>query len=156
MEPSHCLDWFHLDTCSSSEWYELVHSIIFYVGLLYLLFRREALIKSYPFASEIKKRGIRSFFSNRRKKKVFYHGLSQNQTFGVGDELPTYEDVIRFEPSPDVIRPIVLIGAPGVGRRTLIRKLLNSNTSCYMPIIQCKYWAWIIFYIVSILCMLSS
>ena len=101
-------------------------------------FRREALIKSYPFTSEIKKKGIRSFFSNRRKKKIFYQGMSPNQTLGVGDELPTYEDVIRFEPNSDVIRPIVLIGAPGVGRRTLIRKLLNSNTSCYIPVIQCK------------------
>ena len=107
-----------------------------YVGF-YLLFRREALIKSYPFTTEIKKKSIKSFFSIRRKKKIFYHGVSPNQTFGVGDELPTYEDVVRLEPNPDVIRPVILIGAPGVGRRTLIRKLLNSNASHYTPVIQC-------------------
>ena len=107
--------------------------------MTFLLFRREALIKSYPFTTEIKRKSIKSFFSNRRKKKIFYHGVSSNQTFGVGDELPTYEDVVRFEPNPDVIRPVVLIGAPGVGRRTLIRKLLNSNAAHYTPVIQCMF-----------------
>lgn len=106
----------------------------------YLLFRREALIRSYPFASAIeRKKGIRSIFSKRRKKKIFYHSTSPSTVLGVGDEVPTYEDVMKLEPSHDLIRPIVLIGAPGVGRRTLIRKLLNSNNSRYLPVIQCKF-----------------
>jgi len=29
---------------------------------------------------------------------------------GIGDEVPTYEDVVRLEPDPDLKRPIVLIG----------------------------------------------
>lgn len=77
-------------------------------------------------------------FSRRRKKKIFYQSTSQSATFGVGDEVATYEDVVKLEPSPDLIRPLVLIGAPGVGRRTLIRKLLNSNASHYSPVVQRK------------------
>ncbi len=55
---------------------------------------------------------------------------------GVGDEIPTYEQVIKLEPDPCLCRPIVLIGAPGVGRRTLIRKLMNSDPSLYHPVVQ--------------------
>lgn len=105
----------------------------------FFFFRREALIRSYPFSSALeKKRGIRSMFGKRRKKTIFYQSTSPSSTLGIGDEVPTYEDVVKLEPSPDLIRPIVLIGAPGVGRRTLIRKLLNSNSSCFVPVIQCR------------------
>lgn len=107
--------------------------------MLLSFFRREALIRSYPFASVIeKKKGFKSVFSKRKKKKIFYQSTSTSTSFGVGDEVPTYEDVMKLEPCLDVIRPIVLVGAPGVGRRTLIRKLLNSNTSQYLPVVQSK------------------
>lgn len=29
---------------------------------------------------------------------------------GIGDEVPTYEDVVKLEPNPELRRPIVLIG----------------------------------------------
>jgi hypothetical protein len=57
---------------------------------------------------------------------------------GVGDEIPTYEQVIQLEPDQGLCRPIVLIGAPGVGRRTLIKKLMNSDPSHYRPVVQRK------------------
>lgn len=57
---------------------------------------------------------------------------------GIGDEIPTYEQVTRLDPDPSLCRPIVLIGAPGVGRRTLIRKLLNSDPSLYQSVVQRK------------------
>ena len=107
---------------------------------MYLLSsRREALIRTYPFASALeRKKGIKSMFAKRRKKKIFYQSTPPSTSLGIGDEVPTYEDVVKLEPSPDLIRPLVLIGAPGVGRRTLIRKLLNTNTSRYLPVIQCR------------------
>ena len=58
---------------------------------------------------------------------------------GIGDEIPTYEQVYRVDPDPSLCRPIILIGAPGVGRRTLIRKLLNSDPSLYQPVVQREY-----------------
>lgn len=40
------------------------------------------------------------------------------------EELKTYEEVARLYPRPDLRRPIVLIGAPGVGRNELKRRLI--------------------------------
>lgn len=101
--------------------------------------RREALIRTYPFTSVLeKKKGIWSAFAKRKKKKIFYQSTPPSTTLGVGDEVPTYEDVVKLKPSPDLVRPLVLIGAPGVGRRTLIRKLLNPDNSRYVPVIQCR------------------
>ena len=105
----------------------------------FLSSRREALIRSYPFISALeRKKGIRSMFVKRKKKKIFYQSTPPSTTLGIGDEVPTYEDVVKLKPSPELIRPLVLIGAPGVGRRTLIRKLLIPNNSRYVPVIQCK------------------
>ena len=59
-------------------------------------------------------------------------------SLGVGDEIPTYEEVIRLDPDPSLCRPIVLVGAPGVGRKALIRKLIDSDPSIYQSVIQCK------------------
>ena len=65
---------------------------------------------------------------------------------GIGDEIPTYEQVTRLEPDTNLCRPIVLIGAPGVGRRTLIRKLINSDPSVYHPVVQRKLlWGLLLF-----------
>ena len=61
-----------------------------------------------------------------------------SDTLGVGDEIPTYEEVVQLEPDPNVCRPILLVGAPGVGRKTLIHKLVASNPSLYQPVVQRK------------------
>ena len=101
-----------------------------------------------------------SIFSKKKKKKIFYQNtppsskqLSSNilatprlllllavcvDVLGVGDEVVTYEDVAQLESEPDTKRPIILIGAPGVGRRTLIRKLFKHDSSHYAPVVQRK------------------
>ena len=65
---------------------------------------------------------------------------------GVGDEIPTYEEVIHLDPDPSLCRPIVLVGAPGVGRKALIRKLVNSDPSVYQPVIRCKAFRVFLYY----------
>ena len=58
---------------------------------------------------------------------------------GVGDEVPTYEEVVRLEPGQSPYRPIVLIGAPRMGRRTLIRELINSNPASFSTVVSREY-----------------
>uniref|UniRef100_A0A1B6FJL9 MAGUK p55 subfamily member 7 n=1 Tax=Cuerna arida TaxID=1464854 RepID=A0A1B6FJL9_9HEMI len=44
------------------------------------------------------------------------------------EEVPTYEEVAKLYPRPGLARPIVLIGAPGVGRNELRRRLIATDT----------------------------
>ena len=44
-----------------------------------------------------------------------------------------------MDPDPSLCRPIVLVGAPGVGRKTLMRKLIEFDPSLYQTVIQRKY-----------------
>ncbi|CRK91556.1 CLUMA_CG005213, isoform A [Clunio marinus] len=46
--------------------------------------------------------------------------------------IPTYEEVAKLFPRPGVYRPIVLIGAPGVGRNELIRLLSTKDSEKYI------------------------
>ncbi len=69
---------------------------------------------------------------------AMYLCISGIDILGVGDEIPTYEEVLKLEPDPSLCRPIILIGASGVGRKTLIQKLLNSDPSLYQPVVQRK------------------
>uniref|UniRef100_A0A1B6MBB7 MAGUK p55 subfamily member 7 n=1 Tax=Graphocephala atropunctata TaxID=36148 RepID=A0A1B6MBB7_9HEMI len=43
------------------------------------------------------------------------------------EEVPTYEEVAKLYPRPGLARPIVLIGAPGVGRNELRRRLIATD-----------------------------
>jgi guanylate kinase len=45
--------------------------------------------------------------------------------------IATYEEVAKLYPRPGVYRPIVLIGAPGVGRNELIRRLIAKDPEKY-------------------------
>ncbi|KAG5674330.1 hypothetical protein PVAND_004306 [Polypedilum vanderplanki] len=45
--------------------------------------------------------------------------------------IPTYEEVAKLYPRPGVYRPIVLIGAPGVGRNELIKRLIAKDPEKY-------------------------
>ena len=56
--------------------------------------------------------------------------LSDNDEFD-REEIPTYEEVARLFPRPGIFRPIVLIGAPGVGRNELKRRLMALEPERY-------------------------
>ena len=62
------------------------------------------------------------------KLTVLY--LSDNDEFD-REEIPTYEEVARLFPRPGIFRPIVLIGAPGVGRNELKRRLMALEPERY-------------------------
>jgi MAGUK p55 subfamily protein 5 len=46
-------------------------------------------------------------------------------------ELVTYEEVAKIEPATDKHRPVIIIGAPGIGRTTLKRFLLDNEPDKY-------------------------
>lgn len=62
-------------------------------------------------------------------KKVMYN-LDENDDFD-RELIATYEEVSKLYPRPGVYRPIVLIGAPGVGRNELKRRLIARNPEKY-------------------------
>lgn len=55
--------------------------------------------------------------------------------------IATYEDVSKLYPRPGFYRPIVLIGAPGVGRNELKRRLVARDAEKYRSPIPCKLLA---------------
>ena len=64
-----------------------------------------------------------------KTKKIMYD-LLDNDEFD-REEIPTYEEVARLFPRPGLFRPIVLIGAPGVGRNELKRRLMALESDRY-------------------------
>lgn len=58
-------------------------------------------------------------------KKIIYD-ITENDDFD-RENIPTYEEVARLYPRPGLIRPIVLVGAPGVGRNELRRRLIATD-----------------------------
>ncbi|CRK91557.1 CLUMA_CG005213, isoform C [Clunio marinus] len=65
-----------------------------------------------------------------KTKKIMYD-LAENDDFD-RELIPTYEEVAKLFPRPGVYRPIVLIGAPGVGRNELIRLLSTKDSEKYI------------------------
>ncbi|XP_046683053.1 MAGUK p55 subfamily member 7 isoform X1 [Homalodisca vitripennis] len=61
-----------------------------------------------------------------RTKKILY-SAAEREDFD-REEVPTYEEVAKLYPRPGLARPIVLIGAPGVGRNELRRRLIATDT----------------------------
>ncbi|CAH1113049.1 unnamed protein product [Psylliodes chrysocephalus] len=47
------------------------------------------------------------------------------------EQIATYEEVAKLYPRPGMFRPLVLIGAPGIGRNELKRRLIDTNTKKY-------------------------
>uniref|UniRef100_A0A1Y1MLC4 MAGUK p55 subfamily member 7 n=2 Tax=Photinus pyralis TaxID=7054 RepID=A0A1Y1MLC4_PHOPY len=47
------------------------------------------------------------------------------------EQIATYEEVAKLYPRPGLYRPLVLIGAPGVGRNELKRRLIVTNPDKY-------------------------
>lgn len=68
--------------------------------------------------------------SNSVKTKKIMYDLLDNEEFD-REEIPTYEEVARLFPRPGVFRPIVLVGAPGVGRNELKRRLMALEAERY-------------------------
>ncbi|KAJ6643341.1 MAGUK p55 subfamily member 7 [Pseudolycoriella hygida] len=64
-----------------------------------------------------------------KTKKIMYD-LDENDDFD-REMIATYEDVCKLYPKSGVFRPLVLIGAPGVGRNELKRRLAAMDSEKY-------------------------
>ncbi|KAK9882392.1 hypothetical protein WA026_020914 [Henosepilachna vigintioctopunctata] len=67
--------------------------------------------------------------SGPKTKKIMYD-TTENDDFD-REHIPTYEEVAKLYPRPGIYRPIVLIGAPGIGRNELKRRLIDTNPVKY-------------------------
>ncbi|CAH1169752.1 unnamed protein product [Phaedon cochleariae] len=65
----------------------------------------------------------------RKTKKIIYDA-TENDDFD-REHIATYEEVAKLYPRPGIHRPIVLIGAPGVGRNELKRRLIDTDADKY-------------------------
>ncbi|XP_052838499.1 MAGUK p55 subfamily member 7 isoform X4 [Drosophila gunungcola] len=68
----------------------------------------------------------RRILHDRSQKDGVDLDLKQNDDFD-REQIATYEEVAKLYPRPGVFRPIVLIGAPGVGRNELRRRLIARD-----------------------------
>ncbi|XP_065160530.1 MAGUK p55 subfamily member 7 isoform X2 [Atheta coriaria] len=67
--------------------------------------------------------------SKSKIKKIMYE-TAENDDFD-REQIPTYEEVAKLYPRPGIYRPIVLIGAPGIGRNELRRRLIDTHPEKY-------------------------
>ncbi|XP_072394058.1 MAGUK p55 subfamily member 7 isoform X1 [Diabrotica undecimpunctata] len=67
--------------------------------------------------------------SKPKTKKIIYD-IAENDDFD-REQIATYEEVAKLYPRPGMYRPIVLIGAPGIGRNELKRRLIDTNPGKY-------------------------
>lgn len=72
-----------------------------------------------------------------KTKKIMYD-LDENDDFD-RDMIATYEDVAKLYPRIGIYRPLVLIGAPGVGRNELKRRLAARDPEKYRSPVPCKF-----------------
>lgn len=66
------------------------------------------------------------------------YDLTENDDFD-REMIATYEEVAKLYPRPGIYRPVVLIGAPGVGRNELRRRLIARDPEKYRSPVPCKY-----------------
>lgn len=71
-----------------------------------------------------------------KTKKIIYD-LAENDDFD-REEIPTYEEVVKLYPRPGLLRPLVLIGPPGIGRNELKRRLMITNPEKFKTPTPCK------------------
>ncbi|XP_035443978.1 MAGUK p55 subfamily member 7 isoform X3 [Spodoptera frugiperda] len=69
--------------------------------------------------------------------RIIHERQTDPQTLDENDDfdremIPTYEEVARLYPRPGMVRPIVLVGAPGVGRNELRRRLIATDPEKYV------------------------
>lgn len=65
------------------------------------------------------------------------YDLEDNDDFD-REMIATYEEVAKLYPRVGTNRPIVLIGAPGVGRNELKRRLIARDPEKYRSPVPCK------------------
>lgn len=66
------------------------------------------------------------------------YNIDENDDFD-REMIATYEEVSKLYPRPGIYRPIVLIGAPGVGRNELKRRLVARDPEKYRSPVPCKF-----------------
>lgn len=66
------------------------------------------------------------------------YDLAENDDFD-REMIATYEEVAKLYPRPGIYRPIVLIGAPGVGRNELKRRLSARDPEKFRSPVPCKF-----------------
>ncbi|XP_055539165.1 MAGUK p55 subfamily member 7 isoform X5 [Wyeomyia smithii] len=74
--------------------------------------------------------------SRALQERRILHERTQKETNAENDDfdrelIATYEEVAKLYPRPNVYRPIVLIGAPGIGRNELKRRLVARDPEKY-------------------------
>lgn len=65
------------------------------------------------------------------------YDLAENDDFD-RELIATYEEVSKHYPRSGSCRPLILIGAPGVGRNELVKMLVESDPEKYKCPIPCK------------------
>lgn len=78
--------------------------------------------------------------SKPKTKKIMYD-TAENDDFD-REQIATYEEVAKLYPRPGIYRPIVLIGAPGVGRNELKRRLIDTDPDKYRTPTPCKFYCY--------------
>lgn len=71
-----------------------------------------------------------------KTKKIIYD-TAESDDFD-REEIPTYEEVVKLYPRPGLLRPLVLIGPPGIGRNELKRRLMIINPEKFRTPTPCK------------------
>lgn len=71
------------------------------------------------------------------KTKTIMYDLAECEDFD-REHVATYEEVAKLYPRPGLHRPLVLVGAPGVGRNELKRRLIATDAEKYKTPIPCK------------------
>ncbi len=72
-----------------------------------------------------------------KTKKIIYD-IEESDDYD-REEIPTYEEVVKLYPRPGFLRPLVLIGPPGIGRNELKRRLMITNPEKFRTPTPCKY-----------------
>ncbi|KAL9913528.1 MAGUK p55 subfamily member 7 isoform X3 [Glossina fuscipes] len=72
----------------------------------------------------------RRLIHERTQREVNDSESKKNDDFD-REMIATYEEVAKLYPRPGVFRPVVLIGAPGVGRNELRRRLIARDSEKY-------------------------
>lgn len=72
-----------------------------------------------------------------KTKKIMYD-LTETDDFD-REMIATYEEVAKLYPRPGIYRPLILIGAPGVGRNELKRRLIARDPEKYRSPVPCEF-----------------